>query len=257
MDSELFGHEKGAFTGAVKQKRGRFERAHKGTILLDEIGELTFQAQVKLLRVIQEKEINRVGGTNPVNIDIRIIAATNRDLQDMVVSKDFRKDLWFRLNVFPITIPPLRERKEDLPNLVRHFVERKSSELGFQELPLYSKTSLNNLMSYNWPGNVRELENMVERALIQNRGQNEKGPLRFEISALPEQKREKEALPDFDADLPKLDELASRYIRKVLKLTNGRLEGPHGAARILDIHPNTLRNRMKKLGIPFGRNRKQ
>jgi transcriptional regulator with GAF, ATPase, and Fis domain len=257
MDSELFGHEKGAFTGAVKQKRGRFERAHKGTILLDEIGELTFQAQVRLLRVIQEKEINRVGGTNPINIDIRIIAATNRDLQDMVVSKDFRKDLWFRLNVFPITIPPLRERKEDLPNLVRHFVERKSSELGFQELPLYSKTSLNNLMSYNWPGNVRELENMVERALIQNRGQNEKGPLRFEISALPEQKREKEALPDFDADLPKLDELASRYIRKVLKLTNGRLEGPHGAARILDIHPNTLRNRMKKLGIPFGRNRKQ
>ncbi len=249
MDSELFGHEKGAFTGAVKQKRGRFERAHKGTILLDEIGELTSQAQVRLLRVIHEKEINRVGGANPIKIDIRIIAATNRDLQDMVVSKDFRKDLWFRLNVFPITLPPLRRRKQDIPNLVRNFVERKSSELGFQKLPMYSKEALSNLMAYNWPGNVRELENIVERALIRYRGQNENGPLKFETITLPQQKRKKDVPSDLEADLPKLDELTTRYIRKVLKLTKGRLEGPHGAARILDIHPNTLRNRMKKLGI--------
>ncbi len=135
LDSELFGHEKGAFTGALSQRRGRFERANKGTIFLDEIGELPSQAQVRMLRVLQYKEIERVGGTNPISVDIRLIAATNRDLEEMVRAKQFREDLWFRLNVFPIRIPPLRERREDIPALVRHFIERKSRELRLSALP--------------------------------------------------------------------------------------------------------------------------
>jgi transcriptional regulator with GAF, ATPase, and Fis domain len=188
VDSELFGHEKGAFTGAVSQKRGRFERAQHGTILLDEIGELPPPAQIRLLRVLQNKEIERVGGTKPITVDIRVIASTHRDLQQMVRENQFREDLWFRLNVFPITIPPLRDRKPDIPDLVHHFVERKADELMFQASPSFSNDTLESLMSYNWPGNVRELENMVERALIQNRGQNESGPLMFETFSLPGQK---------------------------------------------------------------------
>ena len=167
IDSELFGHEEGAFTGATTKKRGRFERAHKGTILLDEIGELPPPAQIRLLRVIQNKEVERVGGTKPIPVDIRVIAATHRNLKEMVSKNEFREDLWFRLNVFPITIPPLRERKEDIHALVQHFAERKSKELKFHTVPTLATGAIDRLKSYHWPGNVRELENVVERALIQ------------------------------------------------------------------------------------------
>ncbi len=168
IDSELFGHEKGAFTGAISQRRGRFERADSGTIFLDEIGELPLQVQVKLLRVLQNREFERVGGTETIRPDIRIIAATNRNLEQMVNEKKFREDLWFRLNVFPIYVPPLRARKEDIPELAHHFVEIKSVELKLPAFPKISSKAMGLLTSYDWPGNVRELQNVVERELILN-----------------------------------------------------------------------------------------
>ena len=175
IDSELFGHEKGAFTGALAQKRGRFERANKGTIFLDEIGELPLQAQVRLLKVLQSREIERVGGTKTITLDIRIIAATNRNLEEMVKANQFREDLWFRLNVFPIWIPPLRNRRTDLPELLQHFISHKSKELKLPVIPVVSQGTVDLLMDYSWPGNVRELQNVVERALILNPS----GPLTF------------------------------------------------------------------------------
>jgi len=180
IDSELFGHEKGAFTGAIAQKRGRFERAHKGTILLDEIGELPLEAQVRLLHVVQNKEIERVGSTEPIPVDIRIIAATHRNLESMVTMNRFREDLWFRLNVFPIKIPPLRNRKEDIYDLICYFIKRKSIEKNIHPLPTITPEAIEQLIAYHWPGNVRELENIVERALIQYQGQNMSGPIAFE-----------------------------------------------------------------------------
>ncbi len=173
VDSELFGHEKGAFTGAFAQKRGRFERAHKGSILLDEIGELPLSAQVRLLRILQTKEVERVGGTVPVPVDVRIMSATHRNLEDMVEKGKFREDLWFRLNVFPIVIPPLRHRKEDIPDLAHYLIERKSKELKIKAFQPFLPRDLERLKEYHWPGNVRELANVVERALIQNRGEKD------------------------------------------------------------------------------------
>jgi len=173
VDSELFGHEKGAFTGAFAQKRGRFERAHKGSILLDEIGELPLSAQVRLLRILQTKEVERVGGTVPVPVDVRIMSATHRNLEDMVEKGKFREDLWFRLNVFPIVIPPLRHRKEDIPALAHYLIERKSKELKIKAFQPFLPRDLERLKEYQWPGNVRELANVVERALIQNRGEKD------------------------------------------------------------------------------------
>lgn len=170
VDSELFGHEKGAFTGAVALKIGRFERAHTGTIFLDEIGELSAEAQVRLLHVLQSREIERLGGTKSIHIDVRVIAATHRDLESMVKNGVFREDLWFRLNVFPIIIPPLRERKEDVPDFVRYIVKQKSKELGIEPPPV-SEEWINSYVLYDWPGNVRELENTIERELIKNKGQ--------------------------------------------------------------------------------------
>ena len=170
IDSELFGYEKGAFTGAIKRKRGYFERAHGGTIFLDEIGELPLNAQVRLLRVLQEKKIDRVGGTDTVDVDIRIIAATHRNLESMVSKELFREDLYFRLKVFPITIPPLRDRTIDIPALVQHFFQKKTREMKLRTVPVLARGEIRRLMAYEWPGNVRELENAVERALILNRG---------------------------------------------------------------------------------------
>ncbi len=253
IDSELFGHEEGAFTGATSKRRGRFERAHRGTILLDEIAELPPAAQVRLLRVIQNKEIERVGGTKPIPVDIRVLAATHRDLKAMVSSNDFREDLWFRLNVFPITIPPLRERKEDIPALVHHFAERKSKELKFHTAPTLAPGAIDRLKSYHWPGNVRELENVVERALIQKRGQNSSGPLMFERLISPEQEKHAPILSEQGDESLTLDEVMAIHIQKILNQTRGKIHGPEGAAEILGIHPNTLRNRMDKLGIPFRR----
>jgi len=250
LDSELFGHEKGAFTGAIAQKRGRFERADKGTVFLDEIGELVPRAQVRLLHVLQNKEIERVGGTKSIPVDVRIISATNRNLDDMVKSSQFREDLWFRLNVFPIMIPPLRQRKEDIPALVHHFLEKKTKELKLPFTPAVAPGAMNRLMEYDWPGNVRELENIVERVLIRHRD----GLLTLEDVVFPQQKR-KEILQTGNEQtaILNLDELNALHIRRILKLTKGKINGPKGAAELLQIHPNTLRKRMDKLGIPFGR----
>jgi len=250
LDSELFGHEKGAFTGAVSQKRGRFERADKGTIFLDEIAELPAQAQVRLLRVLQEKEIERVGGTKSIRVDIRVISATNRNLQEMVASERFREDLWFRLNVFPIMIPPLRQRREDIPALVHHFIDRKSMELKLKERPKLASDAIDRLTAYDWPGNIRELENTIERALIQHRAGN---PLSFEALlplATPGKVVQGQSR---DEPLVSLDEMNARYIRRTLEKAGGKIYGPGGAAQILSINPSTLRKRMNKLKIPYGR----
>jgi transcriptional regulator with GAF, ATPase, and Fis domain len=248
LDSELFGHEKGAFTGALTQRRGRFERADRGSIFLDEIGELPPQAQVRLLRVFQYKEIERIGGTNPISVDIRIIAATNRNLQEMVKTNRFRLDLWFRLNVFPIHIPPLRERKEDIPALVHYFMERKSRDLKIPTPPPLESGVIDRLVSYHWPGNVRELENVIERSLIRGKGAS----LTF-IDVDDQNPVEGLPIQDLPQDTLRLDEAMSLHIRRVLKMTNGRVHGKGGAAEVLGINPSTLRNRMNKLGINYGR----
>jgi transcriptional regulator with GAF, ATPase, and Fis domain len=250
LDSELFGHEKGAFTGAIGQKRGRFERADKGTIFLDEIGELPLQAQVRLLRVFQSKEIERVGGTSSIPVDIRIISATHRNLQEMVKSGHFREDLWFRLNVFPIMIPPLRQRKDDIPSLVHHFIHRKSIELKLNERPKLASDAIDRLTAYDWPGNVRELENTIERALIQH---NSDAPLSFETllpSAVPDKIVQSHSQ---DEPLVSLDKMNARYIMQALEQAGGKIYGPGGAAQMLNINPSTLRKRMNKLRIPYGR----
>ncbi len=251
IDSELFGHEKGAFTGATARKRGRFERAHQGTIFLDEIGDLPLQAQIRLLRVLQHKQIERVGGTEYLEVDIRIIVATHRDLSHMVTSGEFREDLWFRLNVFPIVIPHLRERKGDIPELVRHFIERKARELKFIEVPRIAPETIEKLKDYNWPGNVRELENVVERALIQNRGQEVGSPLIFEPFLLKPQINDTPASSVQDYGSVTLDEAVSMHIQTALDLSNGKIHGPGGAAERLGVNPNTLRSKMNKLGILF------
>jgi len=252
IDSELFGHEKGAFTGAIVEKRGRFERADGGTIFLDEIGELPLQAQVRLLRVLQNREIERVGGNRPVPLDIRVIAATHRNLKNMVSENRFREDLWFRLNVFPIIIPPLRQREDDIPALTRYFVARKCIELGIAIPPAIAPGALQRLMNYAWPGNVRELENLVERELIRHRG----GQLLFDSLLPTEHKQETVGRHENYCDpdsLMKLDDLMALHISKALKMTNGRIHGPRGAAILLGLEPNTLRARMDKLGIKYRR----
>jgi transcriptional regulator with GAF, ATPase, and Fis domain len=248
IDSELFGHEKGAFTGAVKQKRGLFERAHGGTIFLDEIGELPPWAQIRLLRVLQTQEIERVGGSPPIKLDIRVIAATHRDLKTMVDDGTFREDLWFRINAFPIHIPPLRRRTEDIPLLATHFIQKKSREFGISP-PQVAHGALQRLTSHRWPGNVRELENTVERVLIQHR----QGPIHFH-RALEKDVATPPALSlEGDRKIRALNDVVRGHIEMALRLSKGKVNGPNGAAAYLDIHPNTLRKRMQKLGIAYGR----
>jgi DNA-binding NtrC family response regulator len=212
---------------------------------------LPLQAQVRLLKVLQSREIERVGGVKTIPLDIRIIAATNRNLEEMVKNHLFREDLWFRLNVFPISIPPLRERKVDIPALIQHFINLKTRELKLPAIPTLAPNAIDPLMEYHWPGNVRELENVIERALILN----PKGPLTFEHLNLRSPKRTLE-LQGQSEEAGNLDEIISRHIRRVLSRTKGKVSGPDGAAVHLGINPSTLRNRMKKLGIDYGRKNK-
>jgi len=237
IESELFGHEKGAFTGAGARKLGRFELANGGTIFLDEIGELPLELQVKLLRVIQENEFERLGGTKTIKTDVRIIAATNRNLKTEVESGNFREDLWYRLNVYPITVPPLRQRKEDIPLLVEHFVNAYAKKFG-KTITSVSPRALQTFQNHSWPGNVRELANAIERAVIHAKGNVLHSIDRFE--GAPEE-------PLFSAKT--LEEVEREYIIRTLENTGWRIEGPHGAANILGLNPSTLRTRMVKLGI--------
>jgi transcriptional regulator with GAF, ATPase, and Fis domain len=233
VESELFGHERGAFSGAIARRIGRFELAHGGTIFLDEIGEVSLDVQVKLLRVLQEREIERVGGNTPIPADVRVIAATNRDLKAAVADGRFREDLYYRLNVFPVHLPPLRERAEDIALLVPFIIERFASRVG-KPVTGASKATLERLSAYSWPGNVRELENVLERAVILCRGET------VEV--------EGELLPT--ASPPTGLKAAERlHIVSALTRTNWIIEGERGAAKLLAMHPNTLRSRMKKLGI--------
>jgi transcriptional regulator with GAF, ATPase, and Fis domain len=249
MDSELFGYEKGAFTGAVKRKRGRFERAHEGTIFLDEVAELSPSAQTRLLRVLQNGEIERVGGTETLDVDIRIIAATHRDLSKMAEDGSFRSDLYYRLNVFPVDVPSLAQRKADIPALVYHFIRKKTPLLGLAGVPKVETRAMERLMAYDWPGNVRELENAVERSLILCRG----NPMTFkDIGPARTLGGSDDADGSTDA-FESLDDTVRRQIGRALTRANGRVAGAEGAAELLKIHPQTLRHRMKKLGIPFGR----
>lgn len=275
MDSELFGHEKGAFTGALFVKRGRFERANKGTIFLDEIGELPPAAQVRLLRVLQDHKIERVGGTKSISLDVRIIAATHKNLENMVQKGQFREDLWYRINVFPITIPPLRHRKSDIPAFVEHFIQRKLQTLNLRHSPSLSSSAIQRLQQYDWPGNVRELENAVERELIKNQVIGANSLLEFREFAVETsqqnppaakpsytrfrseesttwQKAEENSSIDRYEDLS-LDSSVRQHILRILKITGGRIQGKDGAAELLGVNHSTLRHRMRKLNISFGK----
>ena len=238
IESELFGHEKGAFTGALSRKIGRFELADGGTIFLDEIGDLPLELQVKLLRVLQEGEFERVGGTQTFTVDVRVIAATNRDLAKAMEEGRFRSDLYYRLNVFPVEIPPLRERKEDIPLLVRHFVMKHGTKLG-KRIDTVPQKVMDALQSYSWPGNVREVENVIERAVIISEGtQLDLGEWLPKPGATPGKSL-----------LPTLEEVERRHIIEVLELTKWQVSGEKGAAKLLGMKPTTLESRMKKFGI--------
>jgi transcriptional regulator with GAF, ATPase, and Fis domain len=249
VDSELFGHEKGAFTGALSRKRGRFERANGGTIFLDEIGEMPMSAQVRLLRVLQNREIERIGGVERIPLDIRIIAASNRNLADLIIKGHFREDLWYRLNVFPIEVPPLRDRPSDIPALVQHFIEQISQELKLEKIPTLTPGAIENLSSYRWPGNVRELANVIERSMILCKG----GRLSFNLTGPSELSKTAETVPQENNSFPNLTQIEEQHIRKALERTGGKIHGTGGAGELLAINPNTLRNRMKKLGIQFAK----
>jgi transcriptional regulator with GAF, ATPase, and Fis domain len=208
---------------------------------------MPLEAQVRLLRVLQHREIERVGGTARVPVDIRIIAATNHDLATMVQAGRFREDLWFRLNVFPIVVPPLRDRSGDIPALVQHLIERKARELKIGDTPELAAGAIDDLVAYDWPGNVRELENLVERAMILHRGE----PLRFDDLGTSLPGKVAAAPPATDEEQFELDAVIARHIRWVLGMTGGKIHGPGGAGELLGVNPNTLRYKMRKLGIPF------
>ncbi|MCH8954882.1 sigma 54-interacting transcriptional regulator [candidate division KSB1 bacterium] len=239
IESELFGHEKGAFTGAFSRKQGRFELADRGTIFLDEIGDLPLDLQAKLLRVLQEGEFERVGGTQTIKVDVRVIAATNRNLEESTRSGTFREDLFYRLNVFPITLPPLRERAEDIPLLVNHFIKKYQGKLG-KKISRVPQKVMKTLQTYHFPGNIRELENIIERAIILARDETLQVDESLELLKSPAAPAENEGT---------LAEIERSHIVSVLEETNWRIEGQKGAALRLGINANTLRSRMQKLGI--------
>lgn len=241
VESELFGHERGAFTGALHRRVGRFELANNGTLFLDEVGELPPETQTRLLRVMQEQEFERVGGSQPIRVDVRLIAATNRDLEAEVAAGRFRADLFYRLNVFPARVPPLRERKEDIPQLVKHFVAHYQRKLG-KPIEGVSKEGLDRLLRYSWPGNIRELQNVLERACVLASGPvitipasvGDAPPLAAEIGA---------------KGIATLEEAERAHIRRALDASGGTIHGSRGAAVLLGINPSTLRSRMEKLGL--------
>jgi transcriptional regulator with GAF, ATPase, and Fis domain len=237
IESELFGREKGAFTGADARQVGRFEVADGSTLCLDEIGELPMELQAKLLRVIQYNEFERLGSSHTIKVDVRIVATTNRDLDEEVRQGRFRQDLYYRLNVFPITVPPLRQRKDDIPLMVQSFIERYSRKLG-KQITTISKETMKTLQDYPWPGNVRELESIIERAVILCPGPVLQLADKLEITA-----------PVLSLALRTLEETERNQVVKILSETRWRIEGKDGAAAILGIHPSTLRARMHKLGI--------
>lgn len=270
VDSQLFGHEKGAFTGAGEQHHGWFERADRGTLFLDEIGELPLPAQVRLLRVLQDHQIERIGSRAPTHVDVRIVAATHRDLAAMVVEKTFREDLWYRINIFPIVLPTLRERQADIPALAHHFVRRAATRFG---MPLVepSAADIDLLVGYHWPGNIRELGAVIDRAVILGAGRCLDvatalglGRRPFAPSApsvdvtlyevIPESAPAPEVQPPA-SEIVSLADAMRRHVERALAATRGRIEGKRGAAEMLDINPHTLRARMKKLGIDPSRYR--
>ena len=253
IDSELFGHERGSFTGATNQRRGWFERADRGTLLLDEIGDLPPAAQVRLLRVLQDGLIRRVGGEDDIKVDVRIIAATHRDLPHLIQEGQFREDLWYRLATFPIVLPPLRERPADIPALAAHFARRAASRFGLR-LQLPSTADLVLLSAYQWPGNVRELAAVMDRAAILGDGQGLQIATALGATPAPAARRgvarvSSNGAPPREGPIATLDEAMRAHIELALAATQGRIEGPHGAAHLLDINPHTLRARMRKLGV--------
>ncbi|MFZ0063393.1 MAG: sigma 54-interacting transcriptional regulator [Pyrinomonadaceae bacterium] len=251
VESELFGHVKGAFTGAFERRIGRFELADGGTLFLDEVGELPLETQVKLLRVLQEREFEPVGSNRTVRVDVRIIAATNRNLQESIGAGSFRSDLYYRLNVFPLAVPPLRERASDIPQLAMFFLARYSRNLG-KRMDGISAASTERLKNYSWPGNVRELQNVIERALILSRGpilELETDLISVSSSAAFREVAEAVQPIEPSSVLQTLEEVERAHISAVLQETRGVIEGAKGAAKTLGMHPNTLRHRMEKLGI--------
>jgi transcriptional regulator with GAF, ATPase, and Fis domain len=238
LESELFGHEKGAFTGAVSKKIGRFEIANHSTLFLDEIGELPLDIQSKLLRVLDDGEFERLGNAASIRVDVRIVAATNRDLGKMVREGTFRSDLFYRLNVYPVHVPPLRERREDIPDMVWTFVREFCKTMGRNVTRIPGK-HMNALVAYAWPGNIRELKNVVENAMIPNRAGT--------LDVLPPERS-----PDLVQNDLSFEGVERAHIVNILKKTGGRIKGPGGAAEILQLKPSTLYTKMKKLGITIG-----
>jgi hydrogenase-4 transcriptional activator len=262
IDSELFGHERGSFTGAVSARKGWFERADGGTLFLDEIGELPMAAQVRLLRVLQDGSLERVGGQSAITVDVRIVAATHSNLETMVAEGKFREDLWYRISVFPIRLPPLRERQQDIPALAAHFARRAGQRLGGAGLTP-SEREIALLRSYPWPGNVRELAAVIERAAILGDGKRLEvgqalgtGEALLRPSTLPPAPTAAVTpQPITPAQISSLDTAMAAHIERALAATHGRIEGPFGAAKVLGINPHTLRARMRKLGIDWARHR--
>jgi formate hydrogenlyase transcriptional activator len=257
VESELFGHEKGAFTGAFARKPGKFELADRGTLFLDEIGDLPPEAQAKLLRVLQEREVQRVGGTRPIPVNVRLIAATNQDLEECIRTGRFRQDLYYRLSVFPLRLPPLRERPEDIPTLVLHFV-KAFAERQHKAAPHVSREAMELLTAYDWPGNVRELQNIIERAVILARGgvigeelipvrpgTHPTGPTAEPMRVVQHEPRPAAA----GSTVVPFSEAERRAILRALDLTGWRISGHGGAAEVLGLKPTTLHAKMKKLGI--------
>jgi transcriptional regulator with GAF, ATPase, and Fis domain len=248
IDSELFGHEQGAFTGAAARRKGWFEQANGGTLFLDEVGELALPAQVRLLRVVQDGEVVRVGGERPVRVNVRIVAATHRDLPAMVEAQTFREDLYYRLSVFPIVIPPLRDRPSDIRAFAEYFAERAAHRFGLRPVPV-SDDDVRVLTEYRWPGNVREIAAVMDRAVLIGQGRSLSVTAALGLSTRPTHPPLHSTAAAAPNAIEPLDVVMRRHIEAALLETHGRVEGPYGAARLLRINPHTLRARMRKLRI--------